>query len=204
MFLIKGLPVGKNCTCTSKLILLQFVINRWLKRVYVLNCSLWITQFQSSSLFHLVLTGHLTYQECFSPPSHSRHHVVIYGTTCEVALQPRLRPLLPRCTISTTEGQLRCRSEPQRLPRPCKLWCLCPHQGPGCMLLSSPGHRSSQAGTRGAAGSAGRRRWQWGQSEVLQCHCLTKEKCKLWKKLREHYWCTVSQSSVHVIKRQRL
>lgn len=144
--------------------------------------SLWITQFQSSSLCHSVLTGHLTCQECLCPPYHSRHHLVIDGTTCEVALQPRPRLLLPRCTISTTEVQPQCRSGPQRSPLPCKLWCLCPHQGPGCTLLSSPGRRSSRGGTPGAAGSAGRRRWQWGQSEVLQCHYLTKIK---WMKVTE-------------------
>lgn len=148
----------------------------------VSDSSLWITQFQSSSLCHSASTGRRRRQDCFSPPSLSRHLVVTDGATCEVALQPRPRPLLPRCTISTTEALPRCRSGPPRSPPPCKLWCLCPHPGPGCTLMSSPGRRSCQGGTRGAAGSAGRRRWQWGQSGVLQCRYL-KEKGK-WT----HWW----------------
>lgn len=156
--------------------------NRWLRKVLAYLTTVWITQFQSFSLCHSASTGHPTCQDCSSPPCHSRHLVVTDGTTCEVAPQPRPRPLLPRCTISTAEVQPRCRSGPQRWPLPCKLWCLCPHQGPGCTLVSSPGHRSSLGGSPGASGTAGRRRWQWGQSGVLQCRYL-KEKCKL-----PHQW----------------
>lgn len=102
----------------------------------------------------------------------SRHPVVIGGTACGVALQLHPRPLPPHSILSMTEEQPRCHSGPQRWPLPCRLWCPCPPPGPGCTLLSSPGRRSSQGGTRGAAGSAGRRRWRWGQSGVLQCHYL--------------------------------
>lgn len=99
------------------------------------------------------------------------------GITYEAVRHSHQHLLLPHSTLSKTEEWPQCHNGPLLWHQPCRLWCLCHLQEPSYKLLSSPGHRSSLEGLPEAAGSAGHRRWQWGQNGVLQSHYLG-EKCK--------------------------
>lgn len=121
---------------------------------------------------HFTSQSRLTQICPHSSLSHFCPLVTFGGKAHEAFLHSCQRPPPPHSTSSTSEERPRLRSGPQRWPRPCRLWCLCHLPGPNCMLLSSPGLRSSLECSPVAEGSGGRRRWQWGQSVALQYRFL--------------------------------